>query len=85
MACLISAMACFAGQDAADGEEGGLHDRVHAAAHAGLFSNIVAVDHVELQLLFDDVCLDFTGQIVPDLLRAIEAVEQEDAARAWRT
>ncbi len=70
----------LARQDAADGEEGGLHDGVHAAAHAGLFGHIVAVDHVELELLLDDLLLDFHRQLVPDLIGPEQAVEQEDAA-----
>ena len=60
MACLISAMACFARKDTADGEEGRLHDGVHASAHAGLFSDIVAVDDIELEFLLDDILLHFT-------------------------
>ena len=75
----------FARQDAADGKEGRLHDGVHASAHAGLFSDFVAVDDIELELLLDDVLLDFDGQIVPDFIRAIQTVEQEDARLVWRT
>ena len=67
-------------QDAGDGEEAGLHDGVDAAAHAGLLGNIVGVDDVELEFLLDDVLLDFLRQLVPDFLRAVDAVQQEDRA-----
>ncbi len=70
----------FAGQDAADGEEGCLHDGVHASAHAGLFSDFVAVDHIELELLLEDILLDFNGELIPDFIRTIQAVEQESGA-----
>src|SRR5574341_192752 len=70
----------LARQDAADGEEGGLHDGVDASAHAGLLGDIVTVDDVELELLLDDLSLNFGGQVIPDFIRAIKAVQQENAA-----
>ncbi len=43
-------------QHAADGEEAGLHDGVDARAHAGFAANLVAVDHIELDLLAQHLC-----------------------------
>ena len=68
-------------QHAGDGEEAGLHDGVDAPAHAGLPGHVHRVDHVELQLLLDQVLLDLARQVVPDLVPAEGRVEQEDAAR----
>ena len=61
----------IARQDTGDGKETGLHDGVDSAAHAGLFGHIVGIDGVELELLINDVFLDFLGQLIPDFLRAI--------------
>ena len=47
----------IARQHTAYGEEARLHDRVDSHAHTGLSCNIVAVDHVKLQLLADDCFL----------------------------
>ena len=69
-------------QNVADGEESGLHDGVHAAAHAGLGGYFVSVDDVEFQFLLDDVFLCFARQVIPDLIRTIEAVQQEDGTRS---
>ncbi len=71
----------IARQDAGDGKEAGLHDGIHAAAHAGLFGHIVGIDGVEPELLLDDVFLDFLRQLIPDFIRTIQAVYQEDRAR----
>ena len=49
-------------QHAADGEEAGLHDGVHASAHAGIARHFYGVDHVEFQLLADDVLLHAAGR-----------------------
>ena len=68
-------------QHAADGEEAGLHDGVDAPAHAGASGHFVGVDDVEAQLLLDDRLLGFTRQVIPHLVRPVDAVEQEDAAR----
>ena len=67
-------------QHAADGEEAGLHDGVDAAAHAGRLRHLDGVNHVELQLLLDDLLLRRARQVVPHLVRAERAVEQEDRA-----
>ena len=72
-------------QHAADGEEAGLHDGVDAPAHAGVLGHLVAIDHVELEFLVDDLLLHRSGQVVPDLVRPVGAVEQEGGARFRRT
>src|SRR5688572_5678172 len=64
-------------KNATDRKEGGLHDRIHSSAHARLFSDIIAIDYIELQLLFEDISLYFLWQLLPDFVRAIKAVEQE--------
>ena len=67
-------------EDAADGEEAGLHDRVDADPHAGLLAHLVAVDHVELELFLDDLFLNFLGQVIPHLVSFVRAVEEEGGA-----
>ena len=62
-------------------EEAGLHHRVDADAQFGLAGHLVGVDHVELQLLVDDLLLHFAGQVVPDLVRAVGAVQEERRPR----
>ena len=74
----------LARQDAGDREEAGLHDRVDALAHAGVLGDLVAVDHIELQLFLDDLLLHFSREVVPDLARAERAVEQERSADIGR-
>ena len=71
----------LARQDAGDREEAGLHDRVDAAAHAGLLGHVVGVDGVDLQLLVDDLVLDLARQVLPDLVLGVGRVQQEGAAR----
>ena len=73
------------GQNAADGEEAGLHDGVDAVAHAGHAGDLIAVDDVELQLLLDDLALDGAREMVPNLVGAVQAVEQENGAGRCRT
>ncbi len=70
----------FARQHAGDGEEARLHDRVDARAHARLAGDRVGVDHVELQLLVDDLLLHGARQVIPDLVRAVGRVQQERAS-----
>jgi hypothetical protein len=70
----------FAGQDAADGEEAGLHHGVDAGAHAGGLGDGVGVDGVELELLGDDLILDLAGEVVPDLIGLEGGVEEEGGA-----
>ena len=45
-------------------------------------ANGVAVDHVELGLLVDDLLLDFVRHMIPHLIRAVGAVEQENTTLA---
>ena len=56
-------------QHAGQGEEAGLHHRVDPAAHSRFAGHLVGVDDEELQLLVDDLLLDFLRQVVPDLVR----------------
>jgi hypothetical protein len=71
-------------QDAANGEEAGLHDGVDARAHSGFASHLVAVDHIKLNLLAQHLLLRGLGQMLPDLSRRVGRVEQEDRARHGR-
>ena len=75
----------LAREHAADGEEAGLHDGVDAHPHAGLLRHLVGVDDVEPQLLLDDLLLRRLGQVVPDLVRSILAVEQKCRPRSRLT
>ena len=70
----------LARQHSADGEETRLHDGVDAAAHAGLLGHIVTVDDVKLELLVDDLLLHQARQVVPNLVGAERAVQQEGGA-----
>ena len=57
MAFLMASMASFARQHAADRKEARLHDRVDAAAHPGFASDLVPLDHIKPETLFDDCFL----------------------------
>ena len=81
MAPLISASAVVQRDDVGDLEEGGLHDDVDAGAQAELFAQFDGVDHVEFQLLVDDLLLDFFRHLVPDFAVLEGGAEQEGAAR----
>jgi len=70
----------LARQHTADGEETGLHDGVDAATHAGFLGHLVTVDDVKLQLLVDDLLLNQAGQVVPNVVGAVDAVQQEGGA-----
>ncbi len=67
-------------EDTRDREEAGLHDRVDAPAHAGAVADLVAVDHVEADLLRDDLALDLDREMVPDLVGAVRGVQEENGA-----
>ena len=82
MECLICFRRFLARQDAANGEEAGLHDGVDAAAHAGVFRHLVGIDDVELDLLFNQVLLHIARQGIPNLFGTVDAVHQEDRTRA---
>jgi len=72
----------LAGQDAADGEETGLHNRIDAITHSGFISNIVRIDHIEVNLLVDQIALHLHRQCVPDLFWAVDSIEQEGSSLA---
>src|SRR5262245_975351 len=60
----------FPREDAANREEASLHDGVNATGHARFPRDLVSIDDVELQPLFDDVLLYRFWQMVPDLRRS---------------
>ena len=64
-------------QDARELEEARLHDRVDPAAHADLIGDGQRVDHPQVDLLVDELLLDATRQVIPDLIGAVWGVEQE--------
>ena len=68
------------GQDLAEGEEGGLHDRVDTATETDLLGDLERVDAVEADLLGDDRLLHVAGQRPEDVGGGVLGVEQEDAA-----
>ena len=68
----------IARQHTADGKETGLHDGVDAAAHAGSFSHLVGIDHVELELLVNNTLLHLARQGVPDLIGTIDGIQQKN-------
>ena len=68
----------FARQDAGDREEAGLHDRVDAAAHAGVAGHGGRVDGVEADALLDHLLLHLARQMVPDLAGLVGRVQQEN-------
>ncbi len=68
----------FAGQNATNGKEAGLHDGVDAATHARFAGNFVSVDDVELNVLVDHNSLHIAGQGVPNFFGSVKCVQQED-------
>ena len=71
----------FAGQDARDREEAGLHDRVDPAAHPEGLRDLVGVDDPDLDALLQDLLLHLEGQAVPRLGGPVRRVHEEDRAR----
>ena len=82
---LICSIASSRGKNAADREEACLHDRVDAVAHSCIAGNVVAVDHVELQLLLDDLGLRLARNMLPDLFRTVRRIQKEDCAGCGRS
>ena len=68
-----------AGDYGRDLEEARLHDRVDTRAHADLRGDGVCVDRVELEFLVADLLLHLARDRVPDLVRRVGTVEEEDA------
>ena len=71
----------FSRQHTADGEEAGLHNGIDAPAHTSSLSHLVSINHIEAQVFIDDGLLSLSGDFIPDLVRSIRAVEQEDRSR----
>ncbi len=63
-----------------DFEEGRLHDDVNAGAKAKFLTKLDGVDDVELQLLVDDLLLNFLRHFVPDLAMLEGRAKEEGAA-----
>jgi len=72
----------LAGQNAADSEETSLHNRIDAIAHAGFIGNFVRIDHIEVNLLVDQIALHLHRQCIPDLFRSVNSIEQEGCSLA---
>ena len=68
------------GEDAGDLEERGLEHGVGARAHAGRLGDLGGVDHVEADLLVDDLLLDLVGEVLPDLVGRVGRGEEEGGA-----
>ena len=71
----------FAGHDVRKSEEAGLHHRVDSWPQPRLARHAVGIHHKKPQPLFDDLFLDAARQLLPDLVRAVGAIQQEDRAR----
>jgi len=67
-------------QNAGQREIAGLHDRVDAATHTGLFGDFDSVDRIQFQMFFDDFILHFDRQVIPNLFRFERSVQQEHRA-----
>src|SRR5262249_55462860 len=74
----------FTREDTANGEETSLHDGVDATGHAGFPRDLVSIDDIELQPLFDDVLLNRFWQMVPNFRWCERSIEQECSARLCR-
>ena len=55
-------------KDVRDRKKTGLHDCAGTPTEPRFLGNLVSVDHVKLELLFDDVALHFTRQLIPDFI-----------------
>ena len=71
----------LAGQHATEGEETGLHGCVDATAEVVFLRHLQRINHIKLDLLGQQILLHGAGQMVPHLIRAIGAVEQEGCPR----
>ena len=67
-------------QDATEREEAGLHDGIDASSHVSLLGDLVRIDHVEMQVFVQESLLNLAGQVCPDLVGAIDAIEQKRTA-----
>ena len=65
---------------AGDGEEAGLQDDVDPSGEADLAGDPAGVDHVQVDVLGEDLLLDRAGQRIPHLVRRARAVEQQRRA-----
>src|SRR5262249_29710979 len=65
--------------NAGEREEAGLQDGVGARSETQGERDLRRVDDVKIELLVDDLLLHLARQLVPDLVRAIRAVEEQGA------
>ena len=68
------------GEDLGEGEEASLHHHVDAAAEAQVLGDVYGVQGIELGFLFPDTAFELRRQLMLQLLRAPDGVQQEDAA-----
>src|SRR3990172_375371 len=55
--------------------------RVDTAGQAGLASHSASIDYVELESLVDDLPLDSTRELIPDLVWSVVAIQEERGTR----
>ena len=70
----------LARQHAGNREEAGLQDGVDPLAEPHRARHLRGVDHEEAELLFQDLRLHRTGQVIPDGIRSMGRVQQEGPA-----
>ena len=68
-------------EHARDREKAGLKHRIGPPGEARIACDLRRVDHVELDLLSEDLLLNRPGERVPDAVRGVSAVEQERRSR----
>jgi hypothetical protein len=68
-------------QDAGDAEEARLHDSVDAPPHPRMLCEAIGVNGEEPDALLDYLLLHLAWQLIPDLVRGVGRVQQED--RSW--
>ena len=71
----------FMRQNARDVKKAGLHDGVDTDTHAGLAGYLIRINDIQFQMLVNDNLLHFARQVIPHIVGAEGAVEQERCAR----
>ncbi len=79
--CLNCRDSLISWQDAADGEETGLHNRVDAVSHSSRFCDFVSVDDIKPDPLGNHVCLHLYREGIPNFFWSCKSVQQE--YRTW--
>src|SRR5579875_3707745 len=70
----------FTRQDATEGEEAGLHHRIHAPSHPKRASYVIGVDDIQAQFLLENGLTHLCWQVFPHFFGTVNAVQQESAA-----